>query len=101
MTPTNIPPVKTAKVNGNGHHHNGNAAPPAIDLADWPKKRLSIFPLMMDFGLVLIGFGIIIVRPLMDVTAGYSVAGAGGVLVVIAAFGWLREARADYKKLKD
>jgi len=93
------PPTKTTTGNGNGHHRNGG--PAEIDLAGWPKKRLSIFPLMLDFGLVLIGFGLIIVRPLMNETGGYAVAALGGALVVIAALGWLREARADYKRLKD
>ena len=98
MTPINIPPGKTT-TNGNGHHRQDNTQ--LVDLADWPKKRLSIFPLMLDFGLVLIGFGLIIVRPLMNETGGYGVTAIGAVLVVIAAFGWLREARADFKRLKD
>ncbi|MCC6191985.1 MAG: cytochrome c oxidase subunit 4 [Anaerolineales bacterium] len=58
-----------------------------------PKRRRSYWPFLLDLGLVLALFGLIIAgRPLMVV---------GAVIFVVALVGWVREARADYSSLAD
>ena len=48
---------------------------------------------MLDLGLAMALFGLIITgRPLIVI---------GGVIFVVALTGWIREARADYSRLKD
>lgn len=104
-TPTRTPDVNGhAGRNGNGHHGQGpaggdgpaEARPPGL-----PARRTSIFPLLLDVGLVMGAFGLIILRPLVGEAVGYTVVGVGVVLAVTALVGWLREARADYKQLSD
>lgn len=106
-TPT--PPIKQRppKVGGpNGHNgHNGHsshnggqgdvsgpqpesAPPPA------PTKRNSIWPLLMDTGIVTVLMSLIIFR-----SGPFVVLGA--LLAVIALVGWIREARADFSKLSE
>lgn len=105
MTSTTPPPTKRITTNGGGHGrrgasngHNGHASQPP---AGRPARRTSIFPLMLDFGLVLALFGLIILRPVFSELAGNIAIGVGAVIAVIALVGWLREARADYEKLSD
>ena len=58
-----------------------------------PKRPRSYWPFLLDLGLVLALFGLIITgRPLMVV---------GAVIFVVALVGWIREARADYSSLAD
>jgi hypothetical protein len=99
---TQLPTTTTVSTNGNGHHTNGRNNPMPDDWpVDMPRRRTSVFPFLLDLGLVLIGFGFIIVRPLFNELGGNGLMLAGAVLAVVALIGWLREARADYKKLKD
>ena len=76
--------------NGNGdsdgHDEPENAYRP-------PKKRRSIWPLLLDLGLVMMLFGLIIV--------GRFLIPIGAVVFVVALTGWIREARSDYSGLAD
>ena len=82
--------------NGHGSHHGGqddapqpeSAPPPA------PTKRNSIWPFLMDAGIVTVLMSWIIFR-----SGPFVVLGA--LLAVIALVGWIREARADFSKLSD
>ena len=74
--------------NGRGTGWPGQAPPP-----QGPRRRRSIWPFVLDLGLTMALFGLIITgRPLIVI---------GGVIFVIALAGWIREARADYSRLKD
>lgn len=104
---TPIPPVKLRppKVGGpNGHNGHGGSrsggpgdspqpqpesAPPPT-----PTKRNSIWPFLMDVGLVTVLMSWIIFR-----SGPFVVLGA--LLAVIALVGWIREARSDFSKLSD
>jgi hypothetical protein len=66
-----------------------------------PAKRNSVWPLLLDLGLVAALFGLIILRPLIAEWVGNVAIGAGVVLAIIALVGWIREARADYSRLRD
>lgn len=104
MTPTKIPPPKTVRgTNGNSHPPAGGPEPkrPEGPPPDWPKRRTSVWPLLLDFGLVLAGFGLIILRPLVGEWPGNIAIAVGVVLFSVALVGWLREARQEYKQLKD
>jgi hypothetical protein len=58
-----------------------------------PAKRRSYWPFLVDLGLVLALFGLIIAgRPLIVV---------GAAIFVVALGGWLREARAEFARLPD
>jgi len=57
------------------------------------RRRNSIWPLLMDLGLVMALFGLII--------TGRFLIAIGGVLFVVALAGWIREARAEYARLED
>jgi hypothetical protein len=97
MTPTKTP-NKTVN-DHNGHYHNGNQSggpPPG-----WPRKRTSVFPFLLDLGLVMAAFGLIILRPLVSELASNVAIIVGLVLAAFALVGWLREARAEYKELSD
>jgi hypothetical protein len=98
------PPKVGAKIDGpNGHNghgsHNGGqgdvpqpepeAAPPPT-----PSKRNSIWPFIMDVGVVTMLVSLIIFR-----SGPFVVLGA--FVFVIALIGWIREARADFSKLSD
>jgi hypothetical protein len=76
--------------NGNGHT-DGNDEPESAPLP--PKRRRSIWPLLLDLGLVMMLFGFIII--------GRFLIPIGAVLFVVALAGWLREARRDYSGLSD
>lgn len=69
--------------------------------ADLPARRNSVFPFLLDLGVVTALFGLIIVGPLFSPLAGQVVLGGGVGLAVFALAGWLREARADYRQLPD
>ena len=58
-----------------------------------PKKRRSIWPFLLDLGLVMMLFGFIIV--------GQFLIPIGAVIFVVALIGWIREARSDYSGLAD
>jgi hypothetical protein len=58
-----------------------------------PARRRSAWPFLLDLGLALALFDLIILR------RGLVVVGA--VVAVVALAGWIREARADYARLKD
>jgi hypothetical protein len=72
--------------NSDGHDEPDNAPRP-------PKKRRSIWPLLLDLGLVMMLFGLIIV--------GRFLIPIGAVVFVVALTGWIREARSDYSSLAD
>ena len=77
--------------NGNGHHTGWpEEAPPPEPR---PHRRRSVWPFLLDLGLAMALFGLIITgRPLIVI---------GGVIFVVALAGWIREARADFTRLKD
>jgi hypothetical protein len=60
-----------------------------------------VWPLLLDFGLVMAGFGLIILRPLVGELAGNVAIAVGLVLAGSALVGWVREARKEYQQLKD
>ncbi len=96
-TPTQLRPPKTGGPNGpNGH--NGHGADPQPESAPAPPpapaKRNSIWPFLMDAGIVTVLMSWIIFR-----SGPFVVLGA--LLAVIALVGWIREARADFSKLSD
>lgn len=73
--------------NGHGTSWPGEAPPEAR------RRRRSIWPFLLDLGLAMALFGLIITgRPLIVI---------GGVIFVVALTGWIREARADYARLKE
>ena len=76
--------------NGHGHgngRHNGRGGPGDDLPPEFPKKRRSVWPFLLDLGLVLALFGLIIIGRFLLVI--------GGVNFVVALAGWIREARAD------
>ena len=89
-----IQPPAGGNGHGNGHgngRHTGwpEEAPPP----QGPRRRRSWWPFLLDLGLAMALFGLIITgRPLIVI---------GGVIFVVALTGWIREARADYSRLKD
>jgi len=103
MTPTKRPPDKI--VNGhNGHyHHHGSAGSPPPGWAQGPRrrKRTSVYPFLLDLGLVLAAFGLIILRPLVSELASTVAIVVGLALAAVALVGWVREARAEYQELPD
>lgn len=101
MIPTKRPPEKT--VNGHNGHHNGVRpnSQPGGPPPGWPRKRTSVYPFLLDLGLVLAAFGIIILRPLVSELASNIAIVIGVALAVVALVGWLREARAEYEELSD
>jgi hypothetical protein len=96
MTPTKTP---NKTVNGhNGHYNGGQAGGPP---PGWPRKRTSVFPFLLDLGLVMAAFGLIILRPLVSELASNVAIVVGLALAAFALVGWLREARAEYNELSD
>jgi hypothetical protein len=92
--------------NGNGHNgHNGHGLGPAGDGPGDPgeseaepyrppvKSRRSIWPFLLDLGLVMMLFGWIIIGQFLVVI--------GAVIFVVALTGWIREARAEFSSLRD
>ncbi len=53
----------------------------------------SIYPFMVDLGLVMLLFGIFLV--------GTLVAVLGALVLLVGITGWFREARAEYRELPD
>jgi hypothetical protein len=87
-------------IGGNGRGpggHNGNGQRPE----GFPKKRNSVWPLLVDVGVVSALIGLILIRPMLGELIGNVVIGGGLVLFVVALIGWIREARADYANLPD
>ena len=85
--------------NGNGHHGDGGHSGGGSDPRPEPlpeKKPRSIWPLLLDLGVVTALVGLIFFggtrSPLIVV---------GAVLAVVALLGWLRDARAEFRKLSD
>lgn len=103
MTPTKVPPNKVRGTNGhhNGSGHSSEPSRPVGPPPGWPKRRTSVWPLLLDLGLVLAGFGLIILRPLAGELYGNIAIAVGVVLFGIALFNWIKEARQEYKQLKD
>ncbi len=103
MTPTKRPPDKI--VNGHNGHYNyhGSVSNPSPGWAQGPRrrKRTSVYPFLLDLGLVLAAFGLIILRPLVSEPASAVAIVVGLVLATVALVGWLREARVDYNELPD
>jgi hypothetical protein len=97
MTSPTLSPAKAdVPANGNGHGHNGDGhpgEPPPDALAAGRAKRTSFWPFVMDVGLVMALFGLIITGRFLIVI--------GAVVFVIALLGWLREAREDFARLSD
>jgi hypothetical protein len=89
--------------NGNGHKghgghtghdgHDGWNEPEGAPPPPPPKKRRSIWPFLLDLGLVMMLFGLIII--------GHFLIVIGAVVFVVALTGWIREARKDYSSLAD
>lgn len=84
------PPPGRGNGHGNGRHTSWpEEAPPPQN----PRRR-SVWPFILDVGLTLALFGLII--------AGYGpLIVLGAVIAVVGLAGWVREARADYTRLKD
>ena len=84
------PPGGSGNGHGNGHNTGWpEEAPPPQK----PQRRRSIWPFLLDLGLAMALFGLIITgRPLIVI---------GGVIFVVSLAGWIREARADFSRLKD
>jgi hypothetical protein len=101
-TAGHLPPIGRVPVGGPGNgaggssgHGNGNSDGHS-DADNWPpppKKRRSIWPLLLDLGLVMMLFGLIIV--------GRFLIPIGAVVFVVALTGWIREARSDYSGLSE
>ena len=56
-------------------------------------RRRSIWPFLLDLGVVMALFGLIIIGRFLIVI--------GAVLAVVALIGWIREARAEYSRLAE
>ena len=79
----------------NGHHgHPPDPNPMPDEGVPMPTKRNSIWPFLLDTGLVTMLVSWIIFR-------NGPVVVAGAVLAVVALLNWWREARADFSKLAD
>jgi hypothetical protein len=88
--------------NGNGRDHgghdqdgNGGAGGPngPEEAPQPPRRRRSIWPFLLDLGLVLMLFGLIIIGRFLIVI--------GAVIFVVALTGWIRDARKDFSGLAD
>lgn len=98
MIPTKRPPEKTVNGHSNGARLNDQPGGPP---PGWPRKRTSVYPFLLDLGLVLAAFGLIILRPLVSELASNVAIVVGLALATVALVGWLREAQAEYKELSD
>lgn len=65
-----------------------------------PAKRRSYWPFLVDLGLVMALFGLVIGNAAEQIV-GQLLMVAGVFLFIVALFGWIREARAEYSKLRD
>ena len=106
MTILAPPPVETEVIerpNGhppNGHNGGGDGGRvsgesglPAGEPFVPPKPRRSVWPFLLDLGLVMMLFGWIITGRFLVVI--------GAMLFVVALTGWIREARAEFSRLRD
>jgi hypothetical protein len=104
--PAPVKPAPPTRANGhppvsgnghNGHNGNGNGHSDGHEEPEPaprpPKKRRSIWPFLLDLGLVMMLFGFII--------AGSFLIPIGAVIFVVALTGWIREARSDFSGLAD
>jgi len=71
----------------------GREEPEGKAPAHFPARRRSVWPFLLDLGVVLALFGLIITGRFLIVI--------GAVLAVVALIGWIREARAEYAALRD
>ena len=76
-----------------GDGPGGDEHPESEVPARFLRRRRSIWPFLLDLGLAAALFGWIITGRFLVVI--------GGVLFVVALIGWIREARAEYRALKD
>jgi hypothetical protein len=110
VTPRPVDQIRPANGNGHvgdgnghqggGHGHGGDEGggtgwPGEAPTPDprFPGRRRSFWPFMLDLGLALALFGLIITGKFLIVI--------GLVIFVVALTGWIREARAEYTHLKD
>ncbi len=84
-------------VGGNGHDsdgHGGTGWPGEAPQPDGaPRRRRSLWPFVLDLGLALALFGLVITGRFLIVI--------GAVLFVVALAGWIREARSEYSHLQE
>jgi hypothetical protein len=87
---------------GNGHNGHGgrptggngsNGGAEEEPYQPPTKSRRSIWPFLLDLGLVMMLFGWIIIGQFLVVI--------GAVIFVVALAGWIRAARADFSNLRD
>jgi drug/metabolite transporter (DMT)-like permease len=100
--PTSPPPAKER--GGNGHGPTGHGRPPQPEgrpPEGFPRRRTSVWPLLLDVGVVIVLVSLILLRPVAGETVSNVGIGVGAVLFVVALIGWLREARAEYRDLPD
>jgi hypothetical protein len=80
-----------------GNGQDGDGAGPAEPNSEVParflRRRRSIWPFLLDLGVVLALFGLIITGRFLIVI--------GAVVFVVALIGWMREARAEYAALRE
>lgn len=104
LKPTPPSAVKGLGHNGhsgeNGHSGRAGAGDPTPAGPDRPRRN-SIFPFLLDLGVVLALFGLVIIRPVYSELAGNVALGAGIILALAALGGWVREARAEYTRTPD
>jgi len=98
-----VPPNQS----GNGGHNGSNghgtgpggaspggpAGPEEEPYRPPTKSRRSIWPFLLDLGLVMMLFGWIIIGQFLVVI--------GAVIFVVALTGWIREARTEFSNLRD
>jgi hypothetical protein len=92
-----LPPRKngSARFGGNGGGPGPDGGEPEPEPAPLPVKRpRSPWPFLMDLGLVVALTGLILFRQNAMIVIGAGIA-------LFALFGWLRDARADFRKLSD
>ncbi len=99
------PPDHTGNGGHNGHNGHGTGPggvgpggtgpgePEQEPYRPPTKSRRSIWPFLLDLGLVMMLFGWIIIGQFLVVI--------GAVLFVVALTGWIREARAEFSSLRD
>jgi hypothetical protein len=78
---------------GPGPGDPGRAEPQREPPVPFPARRRSVWPFLLDLGVVLALFGLIITGRFLIVI--------GAVIAVVALIGWIREARAEYSQLAD
>jgi hypothetical protein len=89
----NLPPGRNGHGNGHGGNGRGTGWPGEAPPPRYPSRRRSLWPFLLDLGLAMALFGLIITGRFLIVI--------GAVIFIVALIGWIREARADYSRLKD